>query len=204
MDTLNIIYSIVILIFSVVIHEVAHGYAALFLGDPTAKYEKRLTLNPLRHIDPVGSILVPIITSFAGLTFGWAKPVPYNPYNLKNPRWGEFFIALAGPVSNLVIALLAAVSLNYVVGFIGLTGPAISLLLMIVVVNISLMVFNLTPLYPLDGSKVLFAFIPAKYEHVKEFLIRYSFPLLLLALLFLGSYWSAIIETIVKIILTGL
>src|SRR4051812_1743887 len=95
------IVSIVILIFSVIVHEVAHGFMADRLGDPTARLAGRLTLNPLKHLDPVGSIIVPLITSMAGFTFGWAKPVPFNPYNLKNKRLGEFLIALAGPASNL-------------------------------------------------------------------------------------------------------
>ena len=95
-----IILSIIILIFSVIFHEVSHGYMADLLGDPTARLQGRLTLNPLKHIDPIGSIIVPFITYItAGFAFGWAKPVVYNPYNLKNKRQGEFLIAVAGPAS---------------------------------------------------------------------------------------------------------
>jgi Zn-dependent protease len=100
------ILSIIILVFSIIVHEVAHGFMADWLGDPTARLQGRLTLNPIKHIDPVGSIIVPLITSLSGFTFGWAKPVIYNPYNLKNKRQGEFLIALAGPASNLVIAAI--------------------------------------------------------------------------------------------------
>lgn len=101
------IFTIIILIFSVIIHEVSHGYMADFLGDQTPRMQGRLTLNPLKHIDPVGSILVPLVTYLiGGFTFGWARPVIYNPHNLKNKRSGEFLIAIAGPASNLIIALI--------------------------------------------------------------------------------------------------
>src|SRR4051812_387507 len=103
---MEIIFTILIIIMSVVIHEVSHGYAAYLQGDPTAKLEGRLTLNPIVHMDLFGSVIVPIITTLGGFTFGWAKPVPYNPYNLKNQRSGEFFVAVAGPVSNLLVALV--------------------------------------------------------------------------------------------------
>src|SRR3990167_11543260 len=102
---IDVIFQIAVLIMSVVIHEVSHGYVANSLGDPTARLEGRLSLNPIRHLDPFGSILVPIVTSLSGFTFGWAKPVPYNPYNLRNGRRGEVMVALAGPLSNIIIAL---------------------------------------------------------------------------------------------------
>ena len=101
-----IIIKIIILIFSVVIHEVSHGYAALALGDRTAQYSGRLTLNPLRHIDPFGSLLLPALTSMlGGPVFGWAKPVPYNPYNLRNQKWGPAIVGAAGPVANILLAV---------------------------------------------------------------------------------------------------
>src|ERR1700722_18659718 len=106
LNTLPIILDIIVLAFSVIIHEISHGYVAEMLGDPTARLAGRLTLNPLKHIDPIGSIIVPILTSLAGFTFGWAKPVPFNPHNLKNPRSGELLIALAGSASNFLIALV--------------------------------------------------------------------------------------------------
>jgi Zn-dependent protease len=107
MDPLSVIFSIAVLIMSVVVHEVSHGYAAERLGDPTARLQGRLTLNPLSHLDPVGSFLVPFLTyATTGVAFGWAKPVPYNPYNLRNQKWGEAIVAAAGPISNLIIAFL--------------------------------------------------------------------------------------------------
>ena len=140
--------SIVILIISVILHEVAHGYMADWLGDPTARLAGRLSLNPLKHIDPIGSILVPIVTSFAGFTFGWAKPVPYNPYNIvHNRRRAELLIALAGPASNLLIALIFGTLIRF--------GLMYELFGYIVIINIVLAIFNLIPLPPLDGSKIL-------------------------------------------------
>jgi len=203
MNTIDIIYSIIILVFSVVIHEVSHGYMALLLGDPTAKYEKRLTLNPIRHIDIFGSIIVPIATSFTGVTFGWAKPVPYNPYNLRNPKWGELLIAIAGPISNFVIALICVFVLDYLAALLHFNDAILKLLVMIIVVNIGLMIFNLMPLYPLDGSKILFAFIPAQYEYVKTQLIRYSLPLFLLFLILFGNYWNIIVTGVIQLLLRG-
>src|SRR3989344_7026652 len=130
------ILSITILILSVIIHEVSHGYMADCLGDPTARLQGRLTLNPIKHIDPVGSIIVPLITSLAGFTFGWAKPVPYNPYNLRNRRQGEFLIAIAGPLSNLLIALIFGTIIRFVsVEMVTLTS-FIEITSYIVVINI--------------------------------------------------------------------
>src|SRR3989344_2127263 len=115
METDLFIFSIIVLIFSVIIHEVAHGWAANSLGDPTAKLAGRLTLNPIRHIDPVGTILIPLLLKLSGspFLFGWAKPVPYNPYNLRNQRWGEAFVAVAGVATNLFLAILFGLLARY-------------------------------------------------------------------------------------------
>ena len=113
MDLNSIIFIgfyIIILIYSIIIHEVSHGFVALWLGDPTAKYAGRLNLNPISHIDIWGSIIVPIaMFIMSGFAFGWAKPVPYNPYNLKNQKWGPLLVAVGGPGSNILIALIAAI-----------------------------------------------------------------------------------------------
>ena len=107
MGTVDLIFSIAILIFSVIVHELAHGYVAEYLGDPTARLAGRLTFNPVRHMDPVGSLLVPTLSyMMGGFIFGWARPVPYNPYNLKNQRWGTALVAGAGVAANLSIALI--------------------------------------------------------------------------------------------------
>ncbi len=196
------ILSIVILILSVIIHEVSHGYMADRLGDPTARLQGRLTLNPLKHIDPIGSIIVPLITSMAGFTFGWAKPVPYNPYNLKNKRQGEFLIAAAGPLSNLGIALifglLIRLALTGFVGGVTSVTPFIEIASYIVLINIVLAVFNLIPIPPLDGSKLLFAFLPQQYGRTRIFIERYAQILILVVILFLWQYITPIIGPIFR------
>jgi Zn-dependent protease len=197
------VISIVILIFSVIIHEVSHGYMANYLGDPTARLQGRLTLNPLKHIDPVGSIIVPIVTSLAGFTFGWAKPVPFNPYNLKNKRAGEFFIALAGPISNIALATIFGLIIRYIAAYAApsptVTG-AIEVLSYIVVVNIILAVFNLVPLPPLDGSKLLFSLLPESHGRFREILEDYAPIWVLLIVLFLWQFIQPVIPYLYSII----
>ncbi|OHA17319.1 MAG: hypothetical protein A3C79_03310 [Candidatus Taylorbacteria bacterium RIFCSPHIGHO2_02_FULL_45_28] len=190
------ILSITILILSVIIHEVSHGYMADCLGDPTARLQGRLTLNPIKHIDPVGSIIVPLITSLAGFTFGWAKPVPYNPYNLKNKRQGEFLIALAGPLSNIVIALIFGLIIRFVEQ--GVMTLFIQIASYIVLINIVLAVFNLIPIPPLDGSKLLFAFLPQQYGKTRLFLERYAPILIIVVIFFLWEVISPIIWPIFR------
>lgn len=195
MATLTIL-SIIILILSVIIHEVSHGYMADRLGDPTARLQGRLTLNPLKHIDPIGSIIVPLITSLAGFTFGWAKPVPYNPYNLKNKRRGEFLIAGAGPVSNLGIALIFGLIIRFTEQ--GFITPFIQIASYIVIINLVLAIFNLIPIPPLDGSKLLFAFLPQQYGRTRMFLERYAQILIIVVILFLWQWISPIIWPIFR------
>ena len=146
---------------SVVIHEVSHGYAALALGDPTAKYQGRLTLNPISHLDPIGSFFVPLIGYFAGrFIVGWAKPVPFNPYNLRNQRWGEALVAVAGPISNIALAILFGLTIRFLPEYINISQSFLNLASSVVLINIILAIFNLIPIPPLDGSKILFAFLP--------------------------------------------
>ena len=154
----DVIFIIVVIIFSVIIHEVMHGVAADSLGDPTARYAGRLTLNPIPHLDLFGSIILPIIFALTpgGFLFGWAKPVPYNPYNLfRAPRWGEAIVAAAGPASNLALALLGGLIIR-----LQLFPDVAGVLMYIVAINISLMVLNLIPVPPLDGSKILSSILP--------------------------------------------
>lgn len=177
------IFSIIILIFSIIIHELAHGFMADYLGDPTARLQGRLTLNPIKHIDPVGSIVVPLITSLSGFTFGWAKPVEYNPYNLKNKRKGEFLIALAGPLSNLSIALIFGTIIRFSLGNVTASTPFIDFCAYIVVINLVLAIFNLIPLPPLDGSKLFFAFLPNQYGKIRITMEAYA-PIFVLVTVF--------------------
>ncbi len=190
------ILSIAILILSVIIHEISHGYMADRLGDPTARLQGRLTLNPIKHIDPIGSIIVPLITSLAGFTFGWAKPVPYNPYNLKNRRSGEFLIAAAGPLSNLGIALIFGLIIRLVAT--GVMTPFIQIASYIVVINIVLAVFNLIPIPPLDGSKLLFSLLPEQYGRTRMMLETYGSFLIIIVIFFLWEVISPIIWPIFK------
>jgi Zn-dependent protease len=151
MDFADTIFVVAVVIFSAVIHEVMHGVAADRLGDPTARYAGRLTLNPIPHLDLWGSIIIPITLALAHspIFFGWAKPVPYNPYNLRPGRFSEAIVAFAGPATNAVIALGVASILRLGV----VSQPAAELLFIVVVVNVMLFFFNLIPVPPLDGSK---------------------------------------------------
>ncbi|HEY4506319.1 MAG TPA: site-2 protease family protein [Candidatus Paceibacterota bacterium] len=185
MNGVDAIFGIIILIMSVVIHEVSHGLAANSLGDPTARFAGRLTLNPLKHLDPIGSVVVPIFTYLiGGFIFGWAKPVPYNPYNLGKGKWGQASVAAAGPVSNFLIAVIFGIILKIVTPLDAIPVAALSLLEAIVIINIVLGVFNLIPIPPLDGSKVLFALLPPSMRNVEEFLTRYQLILVAVLIFF--------------------
>jgi Zn-dependent protease len=188
------ILSIVILIFSIIIHEIAHGFMADRLGDPTARLQGRLTLNPIKHIDPVGSIFVPLITSLSGFTFGWAKPVPYNPYNLKNKRQGEFLIALAGPMSNLLLAVIFGLIIRIASAGATSVTPFIEICSYIVIINLVLAIFNLIPVPPLDGSKLLFAWLPQQYGKLRMVLETYGMIFILVVVFFLWPVISPIIS----------
>lgn len=200
------IFSIIILILSVIIHEVAHGYAALAQGDETAKYAGRLTLNPLPHIDPIGSVIVPIIMligSGGTMAFGWAKPVPFNPYNLKSQRWGELIVAIAGPLSNLAIALIFGTLIRFS-PVLGLPDAMVEISFIIVLMNVVLAVFNLVPFPPLDGSKILFALLPpVTSQRIRATLERYSIVLVLLLIFFLWKFIAPVV-LIITSLFTGI
>src|SRR3989344_2218955 len=179
-----LIFQIVILIFSIVLHEVSHGWVANSLGDPTAKNAGRLTLNPLPHIDPIGSLALPLFLvvmssiTGGGIIFGWAKPVPVNPANLRNQKWGSVMVSLAGPASNLAVALIFGLLLRFLGG--DVLNPSLALLFgYIAYINILLAVFNLLPIPPLDGSHILFSLLPASLNSIKILLSQYGFLVLL-------------------------
>lgn len=166
---INFYFQIIVIIVSIVFHELSHGYVAYFLGDPTAKYAGRLTLNPLKHLEVFGSVLVPVLTyALGGVVFGWAKPVPYNPYNIKN-KYGEVLIAIAGPISNFLIALVFALYFRSM-GIDAIYEPAGQLALLIVLVNVTLGIFNLIPIPPLDGFKVFTGLLPYNFRYIKEYI----------------------------------
>jgi Zn-dependent protease len=187
----NILASVIVvaimLLIGFPVHEFSHALAAYRLGDSTAKHLGRLTLNPIAHFDPLGGILLAVTFIGSSFGFGWAKPTPVNPNNLEGGRWGEAIVAAAGPISNLVLAIAAAIPLRYILANreVGAQLPSlvISVLLLFVLINIVLMIFNLIPIPPLDGSKVLFAFLPPQVAwRWRPMLEQYGFILLLLFL----------------------
>lgn len=185
---IDFIFSILILIFSVVIHEVSHGYAAYFQGDNTAKYQGRLTLNPLKHLEWFGSFILPVMSYFlGGFIIGWAKPVPFNPYNLRNQRWGEAIVAVAGPLSNICIALFFGLFIRF--GVLSQFGQAfVYIASTIVFINLILATFNLIPVPPLDGSKILFSVLPYSMLDVRNFLERNGIFVLIFFVFFLWQF----------------
>lgn len=188
---LDVIFSIAVLIMSVVVHEVSHGFVANYLGDPTARLQGRLTLNPLPHIDPIGSVLVPLLLFFtnAGVMFGWARPVPVNPYNLRG-KYGEAIVAVAGPLSNIALAVF----FGLLVRFGGaLPDSFLHIATLAVIINIVLAIFNLVPIPPLDGSKILFAFLPYHLQSMRESLERWGFFIVLFFIVFLWQFLTPVI-----------
>ncbi len=183
-----LVTSLIVLFFSIVIHEVAHGGMALHLGDPTAKNEGRLTLNPLKHIDPFGTIFLPIFT-FAiraitgwGVVFGMAKPVPVNPFNFRDKKWGNLKVSIAGPAANLLLALI----FGFAVRFMILPGAMAELFAIVVFYNVLWAFFNLVPIPPLDGSHILFSFLPERFQSFRLFIKQHGFLILLIFLFTFG------------------
>lgn len=209
---MEIIFIIAALVMSIVLHEVAHGYAANWLGDPTARLQGRLTMNPVPHLDPIGSVLIPglLVLSQAGLLFGWAKPVPYNPYNLRNAKWGEAMVAAAGPAVNILLALIFALLIR-LAPTLGLSASFLDIASYIVFINLILAFFNMIPLPPLDGSKIIKAFLPfqaaRQYDQflykVQSFGLIFTFVFIFL---FINIFWEPFSQFVGSIftLLTGL
>jgi Zn-dependent protease len=198
---LEIVLSLIAVFTAIILHEVAHGYVAFRLGDPTAKSRGRLTLNPLAHIDPIGTILVPIFLLImrSPFLFGWAKPVPINPNYFRNPFKGMLYVAVAGPATNVALALATTVIGRVVLlaipdsllffnhTFAGnLVHAFVYLLGIFVIYNVILAAFNMIPIPPLDGSRVLTYFLPPEGRRVMIMLERYGF-IILIALIYLGG-----------------
>jgi Zn-dependent protease len=184
MDPISIVIYLAILLFSVILHEIAHGLMADKLGDPTARYEGRLTLNPIPHIDLFGSILLPafLLLVNSPILFGAAKPVPVDYRNLRNLRWGVLLVSIAGPITNLLIAVVAALVYRLIPG---ISEFAQTILIQTVLLNLTLFLFNLIPIPPLDGSKVLaslFGFLNKQWMYTLLSLERYGFILIILFL----------------------
>ncbi len=210
MDLAIALFIIIILVFSAVIHEFSHGWMADRLGDPTAKYMGRLTLNPIPHIDLLGSIIFPMLAVFLGpILFGksvilaWAKPVPYNPYNLRDKKNGEILVAFAGPLSNLLIALIFGIFIRVLI-IEGIKSSVIIFFGLIVFYNIFLAIFNLFPIVPLDGSKILFHFLPYSMHNVKEFMERnFMFIFLIMFFVFNGFVLILLVVKVLFVLMTG-
>ena len=168
-------------------HEYAHAFVANMYGDDTAKLRGRLTLNPIRHLDPLGTIMIFLVH------FGWAKPVPVNPLKLKNPKKDMLWISAAGPLANMVLALVSGILLRLIFATVGkpdqhsITGLLIFMMIMSLQINLALAIFNVLPIAPLDGSKILFGLLPSKHEGKIYFLERYG-PFILIGLIVFGQF----------------
>jgi len=195
-----LIFQIGILLYSVVLHEVAHGAVANSLGDPTARNLGRLTLNPLRHLDVFGSVILPLLLLISGspMILGYAKPVPYNPINLSDRRFGAVKVALAGPAVNLILALLFGFVLRFLPSI--LTPFSIEIFQYVVVINLVLAIFNLFPLPPLDGHWLLMAFLPARFNALRIFLYKYSLFLLIIFLIFIFPLIMPLVGVLFRLI----
>ena len=186
------VFSLLVLLFSVIIHELAHGSIAHSLGDPTAKYAGRLTLNPLKHLDLFGSIILPLILFISGspILVGWAKPVPVNPYNFRDQKWGSLKVSIAGPLSNIALAIFFGLIIRFIPVEFFVSDPRFivmqSFILRIVEINLMLAIFNLIPIPPLDGSWILFSFFPQGFDKTKLFLQKYGILILIFFIFFGG------------------
>ena len=193
------IFLIIVLVMSAVFHEYMHGYAAFKLGDPTAKNAGRLTFNPIKHLDLFGSIIVPLmlIISGASFLFAWAKPVPYNPYNLSDRKYGDAKVAAAGPLANLALALIFGLIWRFM-PFISIAFSGF--IAMIIFINLILMVFNLIPIPPLDGSKILSAFLSPEARNKYLSLERYGLLFVLLFVFLFGNLMILPVEFLFRLI----
>jgi Zn-dependent protease len=200
------IFSLIVLLFSVIIHELAHGSVAYSLGDPTAKYAGRLTLNPLKHLDPLGSVILPLLLFISGssILIGWAKPVPINPYNFKDQKWGALKVAIAGPATNFALAIFFGLLIRFLPASFFVLVPGMFLIFSFIVqINIMLAIFNLLPIPPLDGSWILFSLLPQRFDKVKTFISQYGMFILIFLIVFGGLTGMGIITRFFYQIITG-
>jgi Zn-dependent protease len=210
MEIIISLISILCLILAITIHEFCHALAADYLGDPTPRSNGRLTLNPLAHADPIGTFLLPLISALSGIpTIGWAKPVPIDPFNFRHPKRDEIITSLAGPASNLSLAIITSLFLR----FLPINSSFISYILYIfILINISLAIFNLIPIPPLDGSHIFLNLLPENQKIKWEAAFsQYGFILLILLIFFpfgrqsiLSSIMSPIISWSLKLLLPSL
>ncbi len=172
---------IMAIFYGITVHEFSHVFAAYVQGDDTGRLMGRLTLNPVAHIDPFGMLML----LFVG--FGWGKPAPFNPYNLKNQRFGEIFVAISGPLANFLSIIVFMLAINFFGPILGAHNLFIQFLGLLILVNLVLMIFNLIPIPPLDGSKLLFEILPQRFDNIKIYLEKNG-PIILIALVFADNF----------------
>ena len=189
-EQMLIVFQIIVLIYSVILHEIAHGYAAYVFGDKTAYYQNRLTLNPIPHIDPVGSILIPffLVLSHAGLLFGWAKPVPVQEHNLNPYKLGSFCVSFAGVFVNLLLSLIFATIGSFILDYNTKTLCAI-----IASVNLALAIFNLIPIPPADGYRIISIFLPWDIKRKIETFIQQNFIITIILAIIIATQFFQLI-----------
>ena len=202
----SFLLAIVIFLFSVILHEVAHGTVADYLGDPTAKTAGRLTLNPLKHLDPMGSIFLPLMLILlrSNIIVGWARPVPVNPFNLRDKRYGGAKVAVAGPAVNILVAIIFGLAVRFLpLGDSMFSQNLVLVFSYICWINLLLAVFNLTPVPPLDGSHILFTFLPHSLDNLKMFLFRYGFFILIFYIFLVFPFLARLVNWIFNLIVGG-
>ncbi len=208
MTVVMLIFSLIVLLFSIILHECAHGLAAERLGDPTARQAGRITLNPIPHLDPIGSILLPgvmLLMSLVGgptILFGWAKPVPINAYNLNNPKRDMMWIGLAGPAANFIVALVLGLLARLLP--ISTNPLGMNILFYGVAINLMLGFFNLIPIPPLDGSRILTGLLPERYAYAINSIGRFGF--IIIIILFMSGVFRIIFAMVFRLslLLTGM
>jgi Zn-dependent protease len=203
MDIGYIAIVLVVVLLSMTLHEAMHGFMAYFLGDDTAKLQGRLTLNPIKHIDPFLTILLPVFLAIAGLPiFGGAKPVPFNPARVRYDDWGAALVAVAGPLTNFIIAFVAF-GIYAIIGAPSIVSGVGQIISTIVLVNLGFFVFNMVPIPPLDGSRVLYAlapeFVRRGMEAIERFGVMFILLLVLVASPFIGTFMLTVINFFVDI-----
>ena len=209
-DLIHMLFPLGILFFSVIIHEISHGYVALLQGDHTAEQAGRLTLNPIRHFDFMGMVVLPLFSYWSfGIPVGYAKPVPVNPYQLRNQRWGDLFVSAAGPLSNFLTAIIFAIVTRSLLAANDLLifSPFVQLLGYIVQVNIGLTLLNLVPIPPIDGSKIVHALLPFRVRNrltntgysLRSYVSQYWIIALVLFLYFGGPIIRVIVTVLAPI-----
>ena len=203
MNILGVVVVLCVIVFSMMLHELAHGGMAYLLGDETAKEDGRLTLNPLKHLDPFMSVILPLISYLlGGVVFGGAKPVPVNPHRLKGREWGMAAVAIVGPLTNFVLAFVSFLILELTSVNTG-SGLAYTILIEMVFVNLGFGVFNLIPIPPLDGSRVLYVLMPDGVREFMDKMEKFGIYIIYILILVGGGVFSSVMTGAIQGIIDG-